>query len=352
MSPNGRQAGKMKYELPFSVALVGAGAISRAAHVPAILASSKARVGAIVDPSEQRARALRDLYGLNVPIYAEVSNIDVPIDAAVVAVPNHLHAPVATSLLDANIPVLVEKPLATTAGDAQSVIAAASARGCVIAVGFHTRHSGACRALCECVRSQMFGEVLSVAHQDGSIGGWAPASAYNLDRRQAGGGVLVSTGTHCLDRLIWMLGFPESAAFYDDSEGGPESHCTVHCGMTSHGRHVGVSATFSKVLDMPENTVVETTEGLLLMQRDSADYVEFLPAGDTRLRYTVRPNDRVVDPRSLYQRQLEEFIEACRGNRATIATGEDGLKVVQLVEKLYEIREPLTANVEMAATPT
>jgi predicted dehydrogenase len=44
------------------------------------------------------------------------------IDAVAIVTPNHLHAPVATAFLRAGIPVICDKPLATTVEDAESLV--------------------------------------------------------------------------------------------------------------------------------------------------------------------------------------------------------------------------------------
>lgn len=44
------------------------------------------------------------------------------IDAVAIVTPNHLHAPVATAFLRAGIPVICDKPLATTVEDAEALV--------------------------------------------------------------------------------------------------------------------------------------------------------------------------------------------------------------------------------------
>ena len=44
------------------------------------------------------------------------------IDAVAIVTPNHLHVPVATAFLRAGIPVICDKPLATTVEDAEALV--------------------------------------------------------------------------------------------------------------------------------------------------------------------------------------------------------------------------------------
>jgi predicted dehydrogenase len=326
---------------PLRIGLVGAGAIAQMAHMPAILASRVAQLGAVIDADISRAKELCDTYGVHVPVFNDIEAVDAPLDAAVVAVPNHLHAQLATRLLKKGLHVLVEKPLAVNRADAQKVVNLAESLNLTLAVGFHTRHSGACQILKRCIESERFGRALRFAHQDGSVGGWAPKSAYNLSKHDAGGGVLVTTGTHFLDRLIWLFGYPGQLEFFDDACGGPESHCIVHFGITGPCGKITGSAVFSKVIGIPENTVVETEKGILVMPRDVDECIQFVPKSAPDMRYSIGLNSTAVDTRSCYQRQLEDFVEACVKGRPPLVSGSDGLQVVQLVDDLYASRQLL-----------
>lgn len=328
----------------FRLAIVGAGAISRIAHLPAALASPLVRVVAVIDPDTERASALCREFGVKATIGASSDDLGIEMDGAVVATPNHLHAPVASALATRGIHVLVEKPMAMDASSAKALIDVATSHGVTIAVGYHTRHSGACRALKHAVESNHFGRAIRFAHQDGGRGGWSPLSGYNLDPKRAGGGVLVTTGTHFLDRLIWLWGSPGSVEFFDNSLGGPESHCIARFRFPHDGDEITGSAIFSKVVSLAETTVVETTEGMLIMHSDAADAITFRPKGKSGFEYQVGLTGSRADPRSLYQRQLENFIAACQSGTHPAVDAITGACSVDLVARLYSERKPLSEN--------
>jgi len=331
----------MNNNADFQLIIVGAGAITQAAHLPAALASPLVNVVAIVDTDLVRARRICAVYGADIPVSPSIDAVSTSFDGAIVATPNHLHAPMTKTLLERGVPVLVEKPMAVEESEAEEIVAIAAARGLIVSVGYHTRHSGACRVLKHCVASGRFGETLRIAHQDGSIGGWSPVSAYNLNMKTAGGGVLTSTGTHFIDRLIWFWGMPDQIQYSDDSRGGPESHCILRFSYRRKQRALEGLAIFSKVMGLAENTIIETEEGLLIMQRDSAEDILFRPRSDVRLSYRIVLQGIAPDRRSLYQRQLEDFVNACRGGEQPCVNAETGLQSVRLLNKLYATRQAL-----------
>src|SRR5512134_121949 len=92
------------------LAVVGCGAITTLHHLPAIALSDRVEAAALVDVDAARARTLAERFG--VPEVAdETGGLTGHVDAAIVALPNSLHAPVSIDLLRRGIHVLVEKPM-------------------------------------------------------------------------------------------------------------------------------------------------------------------------------------------------------------------------------------------------
>jgi predicted dehydrogenase len=110
------------------VAVIGAGAWG-INHVRAFARSKGAQLTLVCDASEtcrERVRALAPQARLGKDLHDALSADDV--DAVVLATPAKDHAEQARLALQAGKHVLVEKPLALNAADAQSVVALADAR--------------------------------------------------------------------------------------------------------------------------------------------------------------------------------------------------------------------------------
>lgn len=328
----------------FRIVIVGAGAITRVAHIPAVLASPIAELAAVVDPNQAQARSVCQLYGIKPEIAGDISEVKNPYDAAIVATPNDLHAPVAEALIERGIPVLIEKPLAADLESAERIAAAASRAGTIAAVGYQTRFSGACQALKRVLDTRQFGSPVRFACQHGSRGGWSPASGYNLDTKRAGGGVLVTTGTHYLDRLLWLWGEPTDVSLTDNGDHGPESHSIAHFTFDGDGSAFSGTAYFSKLVALTESFVVETKQGVLVISSDKPDSVTFRPHANPDFTYDITPDGVGHDPRELYQRQLEDFIDACRNGFQPCVDAELGRASVALLSRLYASRQPLAAD--------
>lgn len=78
---------------------------------------------------------------------------------AVIAVPDHLHAPIAEEALQAGLHVLLVKPFTATLAEGQRLVALAEARQCYGAVDFHKRFDEANLLLRQALRDGALGAV-------------------------------------------------------------------------------------------------------------------------------------------------------------------------------------------------
>ena len=117
------------------IGLVGYGAWGRM-HAATIARLDGLALGGIVCGGEGSAQeAARDWPG--VPIHRSLEALlgDPTIELADIVVPNHLHAAMAMKALAAGRHVLLEKPMATTLGDAERLVEAAERSGLYLGIG-------------------------------------------------------------------------------------------------------------------------------------------------------------------------------------------------------------------------
>lgn len=324
--------------VPFRIAFVGTGLITRDSHLPAALSSHDIEVAALVDPVVARAEAMARNYGIAPRIASSLDAVLGSIDGAVIATPNDSHAPLAIACLDAGVGVLIEKPLASTAAEGRAILDAARATRTTVAVGYSTRYRPSTIFLKKLVGEGYFGRARRFVHQFGTPGGWAPLSNYNLDRRTAGGGVLVVTATHFLDRMIDLWGMPEHATLEDDANGGPEANCTAH--FSFGGRLHGLEgiARYSKTTRLPSGFVAEFDQGIVTLADSDEAEIVFAPRDAPGYTHVVREGRGPAPARDSFRDQLEDFARACRGGTAPRVPGEDGLRSLELIEMLYANR--------------
>lgn len=124
--------------MSIGVGVIGAGILgSRHARVFAELPGSS--VTAVADPALERAQMVAGSVGAKACADSQSLLDDPSVDVVSVATPDHLHHEPVVAALRAGKHVLVEKPLATTLSEAQSMIREAQAADRVLQVNFSQR---------------------------------------------------------------------------------------------------------------------------------------------------------------------------------------------------------------------
>jgi predicted dehydrogenase len=134
--------------------VVGAGHLGyhHARHYAAL---DGVELAGVADPDEtRREKAAGDFGTAGVATVQEL--IALGIEAASVATPTSTHHDVVLALLEAGVDVLVEKPIAGTLEEAETMVAAAQAHGRLLQVGHIERFNGAVMALFKAIHAPRF----------------------------------------------------------------------------------------------------------------------------------------------------------------------------------------------------
>jgi predicted dehydrogenase len=125
------------------------------------------------------------------------------VDAVVICTPNAFHVRQAQAALRAGKQVLVQKPLATTAGDARATLALADERGRLLFVDYSYRFLDTAETLRETL--PQIGPVRTVSAVFHNVHGPRAGRDWFFDPKLSGGGALIDLGVHMLDMLLWLL---------------------------------------------------------------------------------------------------------------------------------------------------
>lgn len=332
---------------PFRLAIVGAGLITRNTHLPTALSLPGVEVTAIVDPVVDRAVSLTQDYGIRARALDSVTDLGGLCDGAIVATPNHTHCDIAVPLLEVGISTLIEKPMATTVEEGERILEAARCGKAQVGIGHYQRFLDAPRLLKRLLAEGHFGRLSRFYHQFGTPGGWAAMSSYTLRRSAIGGGVLVVTGTHFLDRMLDMWGMPDEVGLHDDARDGPEAHCEGWVSYRDAGPGpIEGQVRYSKCVPLPAGLVLESERGIVMLRDGSADRITLFARGRDDLRHEIvcGPDADFPPGFDASQRMLWDFVNACAERRAPLVDGRQGLASIELIRRFYQHRQPLTDN--------
>ena len=189
-------------------AIVGCGAISHW-HLDAIdRAGVPMTITAAVDPVGENADRIAARTGATAYGSFEAALDAGGFEAALLAVPHHLHEPVAAAALDAGLHVLLEKPLAPTIDACDRLLEAARRAGTVFMVAENAQYWPEVLTVRDLVADGVIGEVVTAraATFFPALGDfYGGESPWRFDQASAGGGVVIDTGSHWLRPLrIWL----------------------------------------------------------------------------------------------------------------------------------------------------
>jgi predicted dehydrogenase len=198
--------------MTIKVAISGAGFIA-GVHANAVKNTVDAVIDAVVEFDPERAQKFAAEFGIK-RIYPGVDALikDGGADALVIGVPNALHAPQTIIALNAGIPVMVEKPMATNADEAGKMLEASRKNKVVFMVAHCWRFDTEVNWLKQQTDSGKLGRIIRTKGY-GVHSNWGPEGWFR-QKTLAGGGALVDMGIHALDTARYLLGDPEPESVF------------------------------------------------------------------------------------------------------------------------------------------
>lgn len=255
------------------------------------------------------------------------------IQAIYIGTPNALHAEQACRILAAGKHVLVDKPMALTAADAERMIGASRLASRMLGVLHQQRFHPANQALIKLVRGGAPGRLLNIRMQ---IAMWYPtAGVWRGDKSTSGGGAAMDLGPHALDLLLQMAGMPsrvDAQLHQLVSKSGVEDHCIAHLeyenGMLAQIELSYAARHYGGRIEVYGDQGTVIIDGSL---QQAAEYTTLIRQGDQ-----PGPAVTTMANHNCYRDAMDDFSLAIHTRRSPAVTAEDGLATVRLLESIYE----------------
>jgi predicted dehydrogenase len=170
------------------IAVIGVGHLGQH-HARILAAMPEVDLVAVVDTKPDRAAEMATKYAT--AALMDHSSLVGNVDAVSIATPTASHVSIALPFIEMGAAVLVEKPMAVSLADADRLVAAAEARGALLAIGHTERFNPAVAAAVPLVSSPRFIEI----HRLGTF----PERSLDID-------VIFDLMIHDLDILLAVVG--------------------------------------------------------------------------------------------------------------------------------------------------
>ncbi len=317
------------------IAIIGCGAIVENNHLPAISKMSDVRVAWFVDKDLSTAKVMGRRFKAGWS--QDIGDIPDTIKTALVAVPNHMHAGISSSLLEQGFDVLCEKPMAISEMECPKIKATAIREKRIFAVVHQFRLLSSILELKRMLTEERIGSITAVDLAFGCKFAWKSRTSFYLIPEYAGGGAMMDLGCHLLDLAIWLLGDIRyskiDALFAQKEESRMDAAATVSVVFKS-----GIVGTIrvSRISQLGNAITVKGTNGYIRASLEDQSMVvnirdSALCCGNHGAKLMTGGLDPFIE---LWKR----FAASCKDRTLSngLCSAEEATKVVRIISSLYE----------------
>lgn len=256
------------------------------------------------------------------------------VELAIVASPAPYHATHAIPLIKAGIPVLIEKPVATSVADCEAISVASRKYNIPVAVGYCLRYLPSSIMMKILLDEQKIGHLHNVMIDTGQyLPDWRPSKDFRTcvsARKELGGGVLLEL-SHELDYAQWLLG--ELQVQYALLRSSKTLKLSVEDSADILAKS-GSGTAVSIHLDFLQRKAYRKcrfigSEGALewdLIQNE----ITFISATDTEVVF----RDVEWDKNKMYLAMIVDFVRLINGEDSLSVNIDDATHTVALIEKI------------------
>jgi UDP-N-acetylglucosamine 3-dehydrogenase len=282
----------------------------------------------IADTNRETAKRVAEKF--DTKAFLDYKELLQKVDAAIVATPTITHHDIAKDLLNNGKHILVEKPICDSVEKAQTLTKKSEETGLVLAAGHIERHNPAVKFIKDAMQNKRFGELITITSKRVS----------NFPGRIKDVGVIFDFGVHDIDVMRYLAGDVESV--YARAGKFTEN--------IAYEDHANIVLNFeNKICGIVEVNWLTPTKIRKLFLTCSKNFVEADYMNQTvtissssfkqidemdlfRVPIEYNTNQIALEKREPLRNEIEDFVAAIQQNKQPLATGEDGLLALKIVE--------------------
>jgi len=292
-------------------------------------------LAAVADSDRNRAEQVAAEFGCRAySDHRQLLEEEEKLDAVSVVVPTSTHIDVALPVLEAGYATLVEKPLAPSVADAETIRNAADRRGVVLAVGHVERFNPAVRELKRRLDQGGFGDLTSVIARRVGV----------LPPRIKDSNVVVDLAVHDIDICNYLVGRPPEHMSATGGTARGETIDYTEIFLEYDGAAAFLQANWITPIKIRKLTVTGTDGyGELDYITQTLDVYEpsdiggFSSFAELQQRYgSSRVSVAPVEPQEPLKFELMNFLAKVRGDKGEIVSGQEATDALRVAEQAVE----------------
>ena len=337
------------------IGMVGTGNIA-SVHLDAYKNVEQAEIVAACDINPETLKNAAEQYGIK-NTYSNITDMikNEDLDAVDVCVWNCNHAKCAIEALNAGLHVLCEKPMATSAKEAQEMIDAAEKNNKLLMIGFVLRFDDETKIAKDFIDNDYLGDIYYskavYLRRHGAPGGWF------TDKSRSAGGPVIDLGVHVIDLTRYLMGKPKALSVFASTENKLKNrpHLKTTVGWTPKDakpddvydvedfgiamiKYEGNKTTLLETSysingeSVTKKELYGTKGGMNLNGQGSKIYTEV----NGFLADITPDTANYIYSDNMFEAEMRHFVDCCLNGTKCIATSEDGLEVMKILDAIYE----------------
>ena len=332
----------MKQKVGFGV--IGCGVISKF-HIHAIEAIEEAELIGVYDPYVPAREKAADTYKIRAFDSQEELLACPDIDAVCILTPSGLHFPVAMKALEAGKHVVVEKPMALTLEDADTLLAKSESLGLKVCVISQLRFSPEVQAVRKALEEGQFGKIVSASlsmkyYREEA---YYTSSSWRGTWQMDGGGALMNQGIHGVDLLQYLVGPVKQLRGICKTQTRPmETEDSAVAVLEFANGAVGtLEGSTTCYPGYPRRIEICGDKGSVVLEEghilrwDLPSVIPIFPAGEEGLKKggASKPDDISFDG---HKWQLQNMVNTILGRELLWVDAKEGRKPLEIILAIYE----------------
>ncbi|HMS64632.1 MAG TPA: Gfo/Idh/MocA family oxidoreductase [Ignavibacteria bacterium] len=318
------------------IGIVGLGGVAQIIHLPILSKMEDVEIVAVCDSEYSKAKNIAAKYNVS-KHYKDVDKMleeNPEMSAVIISTQTNTHKDIAIKCLEADKDILVEKPIARNLKEAKEIVDTAKKYKKKVMVGMNNRFRNDIMMQRTFTKAKEIGEVFYIK------AGWVKPQSSNqrwvLEKEKSGGGVFVDNGIAMLDLGLWIFGFPEvnsvtATNYFHNTKSVEDSSIVMIRFKNKSTMTIEVSWSLLREGELFYCNVYGK-EG-----SSAINPFKIYKRMEGNL-YNITPK-KIVTPANVYKKsyeyELQHFVGALKGNNNIISTGEDALKVMEIVDAIY-----------------
>ena len=337
------------------IGMVGTGNIA-SVHLDAYKNVEQAEIVAACDINPETLKNAAEQYGIK-NTYSNITDMikNEDLDTVDVCVWNCNHAKCAIEALNAGLHVLCEKPMAASAKEAQEMIDAAEKNNKLLMIGFVLRFDDETKIAKDFIDNDYLGDIYYskavYLRRHGAPGGWF------TDKSRSAGGPVIDLGVHVIDLTRYLMGKPKALSVFASTENKLKNrpHLKTTVGWTPKDakpddvydvedfgiamiKYEGNKTTLLETSysingeSVTKKELYGTKGGMNLNGQGSKIYTEV----NGFLADITPDTANYIYSDNMFEAEMRHFVDCCLNGTKCIATSEDGLEVMKILDAIYE----------------